>query len=115
MAPFRNAFLQSSRRCKPQVWTRPSALDAEVRTGNAHRVETIRPSHAGHPADRQPERPGAGGVAYDGSFHRFTPTPASEAMESIKEAERVSIAAPYEQPISQAPANVYVVRRSAAG
>lgn len=114
MAPFRNAFLQSSRRRKLHVWTRPSALDTEVRICHDRRAETIRPSDAGHPADHHPERPGAGRAAYDGSFHRFTP-PASEAIESIKEAERVSIAAPYEQPISQAPTNVYVVRRSAAG
>ena len=35
--------------------------------------------------------------------------PHIDAMELIKEEESVSIAARYEQPISQAPANVYVI------
>jgi iron complex outermembrane receptor protein len=38
-----------------------------------------------------------------------SPAPTIDAMELIKEEESVSIAARYEQPISQAPSNVYVI------
>ena len=37
------------------------------------------------------------------------PTSVSEELELLKEEETVSIASRYEQPISQAPSNVYVI------
>lgn len=66
MAPLQKAFPLPSRSCRRLVWTRPPALDAQVRTCNGRRAETIGPSDAGYAADRQSERPGAEAI-----FHYY--------------------------------------------
>ncbi|MFZ1842645.1 MAG: TonB-dependent receptor, partial [Nitrospira sp.] len=53
-----------------------------------------------------------GAHAQDASPPATTPTaaaPVSEELELLKEEETVSIATRHEQPISQAPSNVYVI------